>query len=132
MTHKRNTVGLARAAKERRESTMERVEAAIKLLVKEKKAVNFNSISKIANVGKPWLYKENSIRQQIEGLREKTQFIEHMVQNNSPNKASNKSKDNIIKMLRDRISKLEFENKKLQEQVETLYGELYSKMEANK
>jgi hypothetical protein len=127
MTHKRNTAGLARAAKERRESTMERVEAAIKNLVKEKKSVNFNSIAKIANVGKPWLYKEDSIRRQIEGLREKSRFIEHSVQKHSPNKISNKSKDNIIQMLKDRITKLEVENKKLQEQIETLYGKLYLK-----
>ena len=62
MTHKRNTSGLARAAKDRRELTIKRVEEAIKLLIKEQKPINFNSISTLSKVGKPWLYKEDSVR----------------------------------------------------------------------
>jgi excinuclease UvrABC ATPase subunit len=127
MNHKRNTTGLARAAKERREETAKRVESAIKLLVKEKKAINFNSISKIANVGKPWLYKEDAVRKQIEHLRDKTRFIDDHVQTYSSNKATKKSKEHIIQMLKDRVHKLEDENKKLHEQVETLYGQFYTK-----
>ena len=127
MNHKRNTTGLARAAKERREETAKRVESAIKLLVKEKKAINFNSISKIANVGKPWLYKEDAVRKQIEHLRDKTRFIDDHVQTSSSNKATKKSKEHIIQMLKDRVHKLEDENKKLHEQVETLYGQFYTK-----
>jgi hypothetical protein len=131
MTHKRNTAGLSLAAKERREATIKRVELAIKILIKGKKAINFNSVSKIANVGKPWLYKEDAIRKQIKDLREKTRFIDDSFQTTSPNKASKKSKDHIIQMLKDRIRKLENENKKLQEQVEILYGELYTRRETS-
>ena len=132
MTHKRNTTGLAQAAKDRRAATIKRVESAIKLLIKEKKEINFNVISKIANVGKPWLYKEDTIRNQIENLREKTRFMEHLIHTESLNKASKKSKDHIIQMLKDRVRKLEMENKKLHEQIETLYGELCFKREAGK
>jgi hypothetical protein len=129
MINKRNTDGLARAAKNRRESTIKRVESTIKLLVREKKIINFNSISKIANVGKSWLYKENRIRKQIEDLREKTHFIEHSIQTDFPDKMSKKSNDHIIQMLKDRIRKLEDENKNLQEKIEMLYGELCLKTE---
>lgn len=65
MTHKRNTSGLARAAKDRRELTIKRVEEAIKLLIKEQKPINFNSISTLSKVGKPWLYKEDSVRKKL-------------------------------------------------------------------
>ncbi len=128
MTHKRNTKGLVRAAKERRETTIKRVESAIKLLVKEKKVINFNTVSKIARVGKPWLYKENVIRKQIEELREKTRFTVYPVQaTSSSSRISEKSKETITQMLRDRVRKLEEENKQLRGQIETLYGELYGK-----
>ena len=130
MTHKRNTAGLAQAAQKRREDTLKRVEFAIKQLVKEKKQVNFNSISKLAQVGKPWLYKEDFIRKQIEVLRKKLRLTESATQNFT-NLASDKSKDNIVKMLKERIAKLETENKKLREQIEVLYGELYGKREAS-
>ena len=129
MTHKRNTTGLASAAKERREETIKRVDTAIKQLVKEKKPINFNSISKTANVGKPWLYQESSVRQQIENLRQKTRLSAGHNRRDKiqMDNASNKSKDNLIHMLKERINKLEIENKKLHEQVEVLYGEIYLK-----
>ena len=128
MTHKRNTSGLARAAKDRRELTIKRVEEAIKLLIKEQKPLNFNSISTLSKVGKPWLYKEDTVRKKIEALREK-QLIENgeREQNKRTNKKSPKSNDQIVHMLKDRICKLELENNKLREQVEVLYGKLYTK-----
>lgn len=128
MTHKRNTEGLSIAAKQRREDTKKRVNTAIKVLLKEGKPINFNSISKAANVGKPWLYKEASVRQKIEKFRKARFSInENALQNTLPDDASHKSKDHIIQMLKDRINKLETENKKLQEQVQALYGEMFVK-----
>lgn len=132
MAHKRNTTGLARAAKERREETMKRVDATIKQLIKEKKSINFNSISKAANVGKPWLYKEDAIRQQVEALRKKNFIAGQKIQKDFRDNASSASKDHIIQMLKERIRKLEAEHKKSQEQIEMLYGELYLKREAGK
>jgi hypothetical protein len=132
MTHKRNTLGLARAAKDRRASAIKRAEAAIRSLIKEKRAVNFNSVSKLANVSKPWLYKEEDIRQQIEEWREKTPLMEQSLsmQKGPQNKTSQKSKNHLIEMLKGRIHKLEGENETLKEQIEVLYGELYKKREA--
>ena len=133
MTHKRNTEGLSRAAKQRRQETIKRVDSAIKQLLKDEKIINFNSISKIANVGKPWLYKEDTVRQQIENLREKNQVAVDDDQRKSATEgSSSKSKDHLIQMLKGRIHKLTVENKKLQEQIEALYGELYLKKEVIK
>jgi len=87
---------------------------------------NFARGSKVANVGKPWLYKEKSIRKKIEILRKQIGLIKGSPQDIS-SAASNKSKDNIVKMLKERIAKLETENTKLKKQVEVLYGELYQK-----
>ncbi|MDP3705071.1 MAG: DUF6262 family protein [Legionellaceae bacterium] len=127
MTHERNTSGLTRAAQDRRKLTIKRVEAAIKLLINDRKPINFNTVSKTANVGKPWLYKEDAIRKQIEDLREKNGLLDHFTCDNSSKKASQKSKDNIVQMLKERVSKLDAENHKLKEQIEALYGELFNK-----
>ena len=129
MTHKRNTDGLVRAAKERRQQTITRVNAAIKKLVKENKKVNFNIISKIANVGKPWLYQETNIRGKIEKLRQSDLKKDSVGSNILRQTASDKSKDSIICMLKERIKKLTAANKDLKNQLEIVYGKLYRQEE---
>ena len=124
MTHKRNTDGLIKAAKQRRADTIKRVDQAIKQLLKENKQINFNSVSKISGVGKPWLYKESTICQHIEKLREQTK-IKSKSENKADHGASDKSKDQIIQMLKSRITKLEAENNEFKTQIEILYGEIY-------
>ena len=126
MSHKRNISGLLKAAKQRRQDIKKRVEQTITYLLKENKAINFNSISKYSGVGKPWLYKEIQIRKKIEILRQQTQAKKMHRQPKQSQQASYKSKDNIIMMLKERIKLLSLENKKLKEQVEVLYGEIYT------
>jgi hypothetical protein len=123
MTHKRNTNGLANAAKNRRENTIKKVNDAINHLMKNNEPVNFNSVSKAARVGKPWLYKETDVYNKIMSLRDNNYFksIEkkELKQNISQN-----SKNNIIGMLKEKIKTIETENKKLKSQIEILYGKL--------
>lgn len=127
MTHQRNTAGLAKAAKERREATIQRVNLALDQLLKENKKVNFNTVAKVANVGKPWLYKEDDIRKRIEMLREQTRVNSQTKTTNQTYKTSDKSKDNLIVMLKERTRKAEAENKALKQKIEVLYGQLCSK-----
>ena len=124
MTHKRNIDGIVQAAKQRRQDTIKRVEKTIETLLRQNKAINFNVISKIACVGKPWLYKEKKIRQKIESLRLQTQSYKNKELTESPSATSTKSKENIISMLKERIRSLENENKQLKNQIEVLYGKL--------
>ena len=72
--------------------------------------------------------KKTLSEKKIEALREK-QLIENgeREQNKRANKKSPKSNDQIVHMLKDRVHKLELENNKLREQVEVLYGKLYTK-----
>lgn len=131
MTHKRNTAGLAQAAKQRRQNTIERVKQAIENLIKKNSPINFNSVSKAAQVGKPWLYKENCVRQQIESLRQQTRMTKQKIAAPKSQLASDKSKDHIITMLKEKIRSVEGENKKLKQQIEILYGQLYSEQKTN-
>lgn len=84
---------------------------------------HFNSIAKEANVSKSWLYKEHDIRQRIESLRER-QITSNVV---SKPKKSSRSEEILIKTLKRRVMELKKENKKLQNQIQKLYGDLYNK-----
>ncbi len=130
MSHKRNTAGLIKAAKQRRQDTIKRVEKTIIKLLKDKMSINFNSVSKVSGVGKPWLYKEQKVREQIEFLRQQRQINTSQAQDKQPQRASDKSKENIILMLKERVKLLDNENKKLKHQIEVLYGELCTTKEA--
>ncbi|CAA4766564.1 Transposase for transposon Tn554 [Staphylococcus aureus] len=117
----RNTTEIVRLAKQKSKKTREKVDKAISKFSIEGKVINFNSIAKEANVSKSWLYKEHDIRQ--ESLRER-QITANVV---SKPKKSSRSEEILIKTLKRRVMELEKENKKLQNQIQKLYGDLYNK-----
>ena len=119
----RNATEIVRLAKQKSHKTREKVDKAISKFSIEGKAINFNSIAKEANVSKSWLYKEHDIRQRIESLRER-QITSNVV---SKSKKSSRSEEILIKTLKRRVMELEKENKKLQNQIQKLYGDLYNK-----
>ncbi|HHC9741293.1 TPA: DUF6262 family protein [Staphylococcus aureus] len=119
----RNTTEIVRLAKQKSQKTSEKVDKAISKFSIEGKAINFNSIAKEANVSKSWLYKEHDIRQRIESLRER-QITSNVV---SKPKKSSRSEEILIKTLKRRVMELKKENKKLQNQIQKLYGDLYNK-----
>ena len=119
----RNTTEIVRLANQKSQKTREKVDKAISKFSIEGKAINFNSIAKEANVSKSWLYKEHDIRQRIESLRE-LQITSNVV---SKPKKSSRSEEILIKTLKRRVMELEKENKKLQNQIQKLYGDLYNK-----
>lgn len=123
MTHKRNTTGLAEAAKKRRLEALSRAKTAIKKLHRTNKPVNFNTVAKEANVGKPFLYKELELREYIENLRSQ-ELASKKTKPRKISSASDKSKDNIIQMLKQRLRESEDEKKQLKKQIEVLYGRL--------
>lgn len=124
MKFKRNTEGLSKAAKKRREVTIAKVKQAIDYLVKRNEPINFNSVSKTAKVGKPWLYKEEDVYKKIIFLREQSHNINKKEHVSIKKQTSEKSKENIIIMLKEKIKKNEDENNKLKSQIEILYGKL--------
>ncbi|AVP37250.1 MULTISPECIES: DUF6262 family protein [Staphylococcus] len=118
----RNTTEIVRLAKQKSQKTREKVDKAISKFSIEGKAINFNSIAKEAKVSKSWLYKEQDIRQRIESLR-KRQITSIIV---SKSEKSSRSEGVLVKTLKTRVKELEEENKKLKNQIQKLYGELYN------
>jgi len=120
----RNTDGLRANAHKKAESTAQRAEDAITLLIKEQRPINFKTVAETAGISTAWLYEHETIKERIMHLRIEPAL---KVQGKLPlrEQASSASKDAMIAALRQRIQKLEKENGSLKRQVEVAYGLLY-------
>ena len=118
-------------AEGRRSGARQRAENAIRALVDRGEEVNFRRVSEMGRVSSAFLYRELDLAERIRQLRAQG---EPRPAHHSTERASDASKDAIIKTLRLRITELEQtrreladKNQQLQKQVEVLYGELYSR-----
>jgi len=116
-------------AEGRRSGARQRAENAIRALVDRGEEVNFRRVSEVGRVSSAFLYRELDLAERIRQLRAQG---EPRPAHHSAERASDASKDAIIKTLRLRIAELEQtrreltdKNQQLQKQVEVLYGELY-------
>lgn len=122
MAHQRNTDGLRQTAQARSQAALQRTEAAITLLLKENRPVNFSTVAHTAQVSTAWLYKHEPIKRRIlelraaktpgAGTRPKVQ-------------TSDASKDAMIAALQLRVKRQDDEIKELRQQLEVAYGLLY-------
>ena len=119
MTHERNVNGLRESSKKRSQEALKRTDAAINRLVKEGKKITFQSVAKAAGVSVAYLYKYDSIKQRIDQLRKQQFPIKGLP---PKQKASDDSKTAIIKTLKERIKKLEAENRGLRDHIEVAQG----------
>ncbi len=117
---------LKRLHEQRRAKTEQRVDEAIKRLIKAQKAINFNSVANESGVTKATLYNNQEIKERIEGLRLQQSKVPTPAQ--VKREMDDNNKDAIIASLKRKIKKLEEENKRLKEQVKINYGELYKQL----
>jgi hypothetical protein len=128
MTHqhkdwKRNVEGLRKTAREKAEVTQNRVDEAIRLLVKERGRINFRTVAETAHVSTAWLYANEEIKMRIIHLRSQ-QAPKAQARIPPQERASNASKDAVIKALQKRVAKQADKISKLEERVKIAYGEL--------
>jgi len=117
----RNTEGLRSHAQKKTESTRLRAEAALALLIRENRPINFKSVAEAAGISTAWLYGDQTLKERIISLREQ-QVPSAQVRIPPREQASNASKDTMIAALRKRVKDLEAENRTLKQQVEIAYG----------
>jgi hypothetical protein len=120
----RNTDGLRTNAQKKAVATEQRAEAAIALLLKEQRPINFQSVAQTAGISTAWLYEHEAIKERIMHLRAQ-QTPKAQIKIPPKEQASSASKDTMITALRQRIQKLEKENRDLKQQVEVAYGLLH-------
>lgn len=105
----------------RRQSTQQKIDIAIKSLIQQGKSVNFNSVSKEANVSITTLYNNKIIKEQIISLRQ--QMNKPVGRKNLS--ATDESAKAVINSLKNRIKKLENENKELKEFIKQNFEKQY-------
>ncbi len=127
-TWERNTTGLVAHARLRKEEKCKRVDEAITHLLREQKAINFNTVAKVAGVSKAYLYNQPQFRDRIEALRqqEREQKVRERV--TPPIGKTDASKDLVILAKERHIKELEEENRKLKHQLKAALGKAYDRL----
>ena len=119
MTHRRNVEGLRKSAQAKSARVLQRVNEAIRLLLQQKRPVNFKTVAEAAGVSTPYLYQNQAIRERIMHLR--GQIIPPAAKPKR-GKVSDTSRDAVIETLRLRLKELEGDNRELRKQIEVAYG----------
>ncbi len=127
-TWERNTAGLVAHAQQRKEEKRQRVDEAITRLLREHKAINFNTVAKATGVSKAYLYSQPQFRERIEVLRQ--QELEQRVRERAvrPTGKTDASKDLVILAKDRRIKELEAENRRLKEELKGALGKVYDRL----
>jgi Family of unknown function (DUF6262) len=120
MTHRRNVEGLRKSAQAKSARVLQRVNEAIRLLLQQKRPVNFKTVAEAAGVSTPYLYQNQAIRERIMHLR--GQIIPPAGVKPKRGKVSDASRDAVIETLRLRLKELEGDNRELRKQIEVAYG----------
>lgn len=121
-----NTSKIVELAKKKSLDTEKNVFSIIKNMLKNKRVINYNTVSQEGKVSKSFLYNNESIRKKIDMLRNEQVTLKKVV-NHKPN-TSEKSKDVIIESLKFKIERLEKENKELKESLAIKYSEFYKNL----
>ena len=103
---------LRRLREKRKQKTKEKVEAAIKRLMKASKMINFNSVAEEAGISKATLYNHTELKERINFLRNQQEkgFVDSRIKRDENNQNA------VIASLKRRIAKLEQKNIQLEEE----------------
>lgn len=128
-TWERNTSGMIAYAHRRKEEKHQRVDEVITRLLRERQAINFNTVARTAGVSKAYLYGQPDLRTRIEALRQ--QELEQAVRervDHPPSGKTDASKDLVILAKDRRIKELEAENRQLKKQLQVALGKAYDRI----
>ena len=104
----------------RKEDARERVNKAIERLQKRGGKINFHTVAREASVSVSYLYKYPELKQQIAELRNKQSHLPPLAK-----PVSSKSHDRVVARFKERIQKLEEQNRELRRKNEALAGQVY-------
>ena len=127
-TWKRNTAGITAHVQHRKAQKRKGVEEAITILLREQKPVNFNTVARMAQVSKAYLYSQPDLRERIEVLRQ--QGVEQTIRERTtrvPGK-TDASRDLVILAKDRRIKALEAEICQLKKEQQQALGKAYDQL----
>ena len=121
MSNERKIEALKEATERKRQEALDKTNQAINTLVKKGQPITFTSVAKEAGVSTAYLYKYDELKNRIQQLQQQQKG---QLKPQSPQPASDKSRQVIVNQLRERIKKLEIENRDLRHQIAVVYGQL--------
>jgi len=123
MTESNNQIlALKKAAQDKHDDTQLKVTTVLRVMKEKNIPINFKSVAKLAGVSKTWLYDQPEIKNEIEMLRVKKGKIHRVIDL----KSTIEQKDSEILVLKTKNKSLQETIKKLRQQLEIVYGELYN------
>lgn len=123
MTESNNQIlALKKASQDKRDDTQLKVTAVLRVMKEKNIPINFESIAKLSGVSKTWLYRQPELKNEIDMLRVKKGKIQRVIDL----KSTVEQKDNEILALKTKNKSLQETIKKLRQQLEIVYGELYN------
>ena len=105
---------LREAAQARHEATLRRAESALQRMAKRGDPVTFNRVAEAAGVSRSWLYRQPTLRQEIDRLRDASATRSGLP---SVERASTDSLRQQLHTYREEITRLRTENQELREQL---------------
>jgi hypothetical protein len=114
-----NTRFLIEASYRRRTMALERTREAIRHLDRTGQAITFCAVATEAGVSRSWLYREPTIRAEIERLRAVRSRPSHLP---SAQRRSTESLQQRLETIRDEINRLRDENQRLRDQLARKLG----------
>jgi len=123
----RNTTGLEASAKHRAETTRRRADDAIGALLRDpSQRINFNTVAAAAGVAKADLYKEPSLRGQIDLLRHQQDVARRKL---APVRERTEASTRLLVAAKDRrIRELDARVKHLEVELAACRGKLYERL----
>lgn len=110
----------------RKANTYQKVDEAIKRLIKANEKINFNSVSSEADVSKATLYNNKDFRSRIETLRNQQSQVP--IPKQVKREMNENNKDAFIGSLKRKNQKLEEENKQLRGKLKVAYADVCNKL----
>jgi hypothetical protein len=105
---------LREAAQARHEVTLRRAESVLQRMAKRGDPVTFNRVAETAGVSRSWLYRQPTLRQEIDRLRDASASRPGLP---SAERASTDSLRQQLHTYREEITRLRTENQELREQL---------------
>jgi uncharacterized coiled-coil protein SlyX len=114
---------LQTAAEAKKQQALKRADDAIRRLALGNERISFAAVAEEAGVSIAYLYKHEELKRRIQTLR--LQKEDRLTVSQGERKASDASKQVIVKQLKNRIRELEAEKVEQKREIEALAGQLY-------
>jgi hypothetical protein len=118
-----NTSHIVQAAKQRHHDTVEQARAALQRLDRTGAPISFHAVAQAASISRSWLYRDPTMRSEIQRLRADQSASVPAVTVPSGQRATLESLQRRLETAHDDIRRLRDDNTRLRDQVAALLGQ---------